>query len=193
MPYLSMAYDSLGLLLQSWHSLHGTESYAYSPAARQRIWRKLANGEQELYLNGPGGERLMSLRYICEASGYNCTELERKNWLYFGGRAIREQGEIYQWNTPPHGKALVLDRLGSVRVAASLSDSAVSTFYPYGEEYQPTANDRDKFATYRRDSNTGLDYAMHRYYASAIGRFTTPDPYRASAGPAEPQSWNRYS
>jgi RHS repeat-associated protein len=33
----------------------------------------------------------------------------------------------------------------------------------------------------------------NRYYARSIGRFTTPDPYIASGGPADPQSWNRYS
>jgi len=34
---------------------------------------------------------------------------------------------------------------------------------------------------------------MNRYYSSAIGRFLSPDPYRASGGPASPQSWNRYT
>jgi RHS repeat-associated protein len=37
------------------------------------------------------------------------------------------------------------------------------------------------------------DYAMNRYYAPQWGRFTTPDPYPASAQLANPQSWNRYS
>jgi RHS repeat-associated protein len=32
-----------------------------------------------------------------------------------------------------------------------------------------------------------------RYYASTYGRFVSPDPYRASGGPANPQSWNRYA
>jgi RHS repeat-associated protein len=52
-------------------------------------------------------------------------------------------------------------------------------------------NDRDKFATYRRDSTTGLDYANHRYYATQIARFTTTD--KGIASPASPQSWNRYA
>ena len=38
--------------------------------------------------------------------------------------------------------------------------------YPYGVEYSATANDREKYATYTRDSVTGLDYAMNRYYTS---------------------------
>ncbi len=39
----------------------------------------------------------------------------------------------------------------------------------------------------------GLDYAVNRYYSSGLGRFMSPDPYRASGGPADPGSWNRYS
>jgi RHS repeat-associated protein len=66
-------------------------------------------------------------------------------------------------------------------------------YFPYGEERgTPTTNDTYKFATYWRDS-TGLDYADQRYYASSFGRFLTPDPYMASGGPADPQSWNRYA
>jgi RHS repeat-associated protein len=43
----------------------------------------------------------------------------------------------------------------------------------------------------------GLDYADQRYYASAYGRFNTPDPYIAAAkganDPSTPGSWNRYA
>jgi RHS repeat-associated protein len=67
-------------------------------------------------------------------------------------------------------------------------------YYPHGEEQGAgTANDRDKYGTYYRDQTTGLDYAQNRYYASSMGRFLTPDPYVASAGPADPGSWNRYA
>jgi RHS repeat-associated protein len=58
-------------------------------------------------------------------------------------------------------------------------------------------NDQVKFATYTRDSATGLDYADQRYYASTFGRFMTADPYRATSAspsnPMDPKSWNRYS
>jgi RHS repeat-associated protein len=56
----------------------------------------------------------------------------------------------------------------------------------------PTANDGDKFATYFGRADTGLDYAVNRYYDSARGRFLTPDPYPVSASVQNPQSWNRY-
>ena len=34
---------------------------------------------------------------------------------------------------------------------------------------------------------------MNRYYSSAWGRFGSPDPYRASGGKGDSQSWNRYA
>ena len=49
-----------------------------------------------------------------------------------------------------------------------------------------------KFGAYRRDADTGLDYAEQRYYSSALGRFLRPDPYGGSSDVGVPQSWNRY-
>jgi RHS repeat-associated protein len=92
---------------------------------------------------------------------------------YFGGRRLAG-----------------MDRVGSATQVGSQNVS----FYPYGEDKgTPGANDNWKFGTYLRDSATGLDYAMNRYYSSGSGRFMSPDPYRASGGPAVPQSWNRYA
>jgi RHS repeat-associated protein len=44
-----------------------------------------------------------------------------------------------------------------------------------------------------RDSESGLDYFGARYFGSALGRFTSPDPLMASAHASNPQSWNRYA
>jgi RHS repeat-associated protein len=74
---------------------------------------------------------------------------------------------------------------------------SVGKYFPYGEDrYNPTpanpSNDQEKFATYTRDSISGLDYALNRYYAAGLGRFMGPDPYVSTNGPREPQGWNRY-
>ena len=94
---------------------------------------------------------------------------------YFGGKLVAQMaGGVVT--------SAVEDRLGSV-----------GRYYPYGEERNspPLANDQVKFATYTRDSGTGLDYADQRYYASTFGRFMTTD--RASASPMNPTTWNRYA
>jgi RHS repeat-associated protein len=78
------------------------------------------------------------------------------------------------------------DRVGSVRYTAPIVTPpfTYTHYYPFGEEITSTANDRYKFAETFRDSNTGLDYALNRYYAAGIGRFLSPDPYEPSGGPA---------
>ena len=84
------------------------------------------------------------------------------------------------------GSTAILDRLGTNRPYGA-------RYYPYGEEQTVSTQDREKFATYYRDQSTGLDYAQNRYYANTLGRFTSPDPYNASAGANKPGSWNRYA
>jgi RHS repeat-associated protein len=113
-------------------------------------------------------------------------------YVYFRGKLVRKESppalQDGVW-VDQRGVTMGTDRLGSVLYWENM---ATTSYYPYGEEETPTWNDKQKFATYTRDSATGMDYAQNRYYASQIGRFTTADPYRASAKRASPQSWNRY-
>jgi RHS repeat-associated protein len=105
---------------------------------------------------------------------------------------------------------LVTDHLGTPRMVVDKSGSLAGVkrhdYLPFGEElgagvggrtatqgYNPVDNVRQKFTGYERDTETNLDYAQARYYASAQGRFTGVDPLTASARAASPQTWNRYS
>jgi RHS repeat-associated protein len=104
---------------------------------------------------------------------------------------------------------LVTDQLGTPRMVVDKSGTLAGVkrhdYFPYGEEvpsdgsWRTTArgyaadNVRQKFTSYERDNETGLDFAQARYYASAQGRFTIVDPLNASAAPAAPQTWNRYT
>src|SRR6185312_774653 len=164
--------------------------FAYDPAGR-REWKLIgpdqfyttgANND-EFYMYDMAGHRVGTYKYtatINPPQGYFAAT-ERDYW--FGSRLI------YRW-TPTGAGAVLQDRLGSVRA----DSGTASDFYPYGEEKgTATANDRVKFGTYRRDANTGLDYAEQRYYSSAMGRFLRPDPYGGSSDVGIPQSWNRYS
>ena len=108
---------------------------------------------------------------------------------------------LYTLSNGEHGYTAVTriyaDRLGSTRATQTQewvwNSSTTRNYYPYGEEIGSTSNDQYKYASTYRDSATGLDYAINRYYASGTARFLTPDPYQASGGPANPQSWNRYA
>jgi len=76
---------------------------------------------------------------------------------------------------------VVEDRLGTVNGPSTNPYGDGQVYEGYG------------FTGYYHDGTTGLDYAQQRYYASSLGRFTTPDPYMPSAAIARPQSWNRYA
>jgi RHS repeat-associated protein len=86
------------------------------------------------------------------------------------------------WRSDGSPQAVYSDRL-----------SSIGKYYPYGEERSAAnATNGEKFAMYYRESATGLDSAMNRYYDSGTGRFLTPDPYMPSAALQNPQTWNRY-
>jgi len=55
------------------------------------------------------------------------------------------------------------------------------------------SNARSRFTGKERDSESGLDYFGARYFGSALGRFTSPDPLLNSGRPDDPQTWNRYA
>jgi RHS repeat-associated protein len=78
-------------------------------------------------------------------------------------------------------------------------------FAPFGEElsagigirsaalgYGPDST-RQKFTGKERDTETGLDYFLARYYSNIQGRFTSVDPENAGAIEDDPQSWNGYA
>jgi RHS repeat-associated protein len=87
------------------------------------------------------------------------------------------------------------DHLGTARVVTNSTGTILddSDFYPFGGERPVSSSSGNtyKFTGYERDSETGLDYAGARHYASTLGRFMSPDPL--SGSPGNPQSWNRYS
>ena len=118
----------------------------------------------------PSGQKLGTyLISVCNQGANNTTSLTICSALstsdkYFGGRRLA-----------------VMDQLGSA-----------GTYYPWGEAKGSTnPQDAWSYATYWRDSVSGLDYANQRYYSNTYGRFMTPDPYYGSANIRAPQSWNR--
>jgi RHS repeat-associated protein len=118
---------------------------------------------------------------------------------------------------------LTSDHLGSTRVVTDINGFVKSRhdYLPFGEEigtdhlptglsYGATDGERQKFTGKERDSESGLDYFVARYYSSAQGRFTSPDEFtggpedlfdfadNVSANPTfyadltNPQSLNKY-
>ncbi|MGH9782813.1 MAG: RHS repeat-associated core domain-containing protein [Terriglobia bacterium] len=90
-----------------------------------------------------------------------------------------------------------LDHLGSPRVILNTAGQVVSKhhYMPFGEEAPTVAMDSSNkrhFTGHERDSETGLDYMMARYYSSSLARFMAVDPGN-DTGLEDPQSWNVYA
>ena len=137
--------------------------------------------------HGAGGERLAEFQMSAVQTfpGYYLRLTERKTLVWFGSKLLRDG----KYN-------VVQDRLGSVRWRHDITSGQTETvdYYPYGQEKPgATVNDREKFATYLRDSETGLDYADQRYHQPGWGRFLTPDPSGTNESPVVPDSWNLYA
>jgi RHS repeat-associated protein len=105
---------------------------------------------------------------------------------------------------------LVADHLGTPRIVADQTGSLAGIrrhdYLPFGEEvgagvggrtqqqgYGQADGVRQKFTSKERDTETGLDYFLARYYSSTQGRFTSPDHPFADQHESDPQSWNLYS
>ena len=176
-------YDAENRLTSTYNVVAGTtesynNTYAYD-GQNKRVWGNtptynqmsgFADSEQ-YYFYSPGGKLMAQFTPVysprMQGSAASLAWQNGPMRTYFGSRLLGSE-----------------DQLGSR-----------GKYYPYREDRssQNPANDNVKFATFTRDSATGLDYADQRYYASTMGRFMTPDPYRNSNRPNRPQSWNRYA
>jgi RHS repeat-associated protein len=174
----TLAYDARNRITGT----GGVPTRGYDPGNR-KIWWKDSNGITFVDYWLPNGERLVTYK-IDESTYYSNQSYTGpvqfstiSRYLHFAGRQVKVEGRYgvggyVEWPQP--------DRL-----------SSNARHHPYGEE-RGTSTTEYKFATYQREAS-GLDYALNRYYSSVYGRFLSSDPYRASGGPSDPGSWNRYA
>jgi RHS repeat-associated protein len=89
------------------------------------------------------------------------------------------------------------DWLGTKRAEVG-TGGCLSTYasLAYGDELTPSGNCPDAtehhFTGKERDSESGNDFFLARYYSSTTGRFTSPDD-ASGQNSIDPQSWNLYS
>ena len=168
-------------------------SYGYN-AQNQQVWRATTvSGKttEVFYFYGIDGKMIQAYAptYPTYLGATYMALGASENAFYFAGRLVGRASAGASWMLG----AVSTDGIGTARWDNSLG-GVEAWFYPWGEERGTvTANDRVKFATYRRDSESSLDYGGNRYYDNVTGRFMTADPYGGSARAGEPQSWNRYA
>ncbi|MFO0339215.1 MAG: RHS repeat-associated core domain-containing protein [Acidobacteriota bacterium] len=174
----TQSYDSNRVA--SLQSPNGSESYVYAPDNR-RIWRSggafCPNG---LTFYSPSGQKLGTYSFAIHDDLYTRALACEEN-IYFGSRlAAKATG------ASPSLSSFTTDRLHS--------KGNGSQFFPYGESRSSSpGDDRENFATYSRDSLSGLDYADQRYYAPSLGRFLTVDPNLFNANRNRSSSVNAYA
>lgn len=162
--------------------------------------RRIINSVETWQIYGMGGELLAEY----EAEG--AANAPHKEYGYRSGQLliVAESNGTVKW--------LVTDQLGTPRMVVDKSGDLGGAngivrhdYLPFGEEISAgvgirnsssgygTDTVRQKYTSYERDNETGLDFAQARYYANLQGRFTSVDPLMASAHVVNPQTWNRYS
>ena len=158
-------------------------------------------GLLEIYEYDPSNKRVYQQKLHYDGNNWVADAME----FYFYGLSGKKIGTYYAtvsgtgagaslaWSagaTQVFFKGRLISRSGGT-VQEDIRGS-VGGYFPYGEDRTTTANDVIKFASYVRDSLSGLDYAHHRYHIPGTGRFTTPDPSGESGRRGNPLSWNRY-
>lgn len=177
----------------------GTCAYVYD-ADGKRVKRNVGLSDETWMIYNLDGE--LAVEYQPNASQGS----PKKEYGYRAGQMlISADSTDCKW--------LVMDHLGSTRAVISKSGSLADTkrrdFKPFGEELAAGANGRttamayegaatttgprEKFATYERDEDTGLDFAQARFYPVFQGRFISVDPLGLSSRLNDPQSLNRFS
>lgn len=201
------SYDAAGNLLND-----GIHSYTYD--AENKISKVDA---VPAYVYDGEGQRVRkllgeNLRFVYGLSGQLIAEFNgsagtlTKEYIYGGSglvatiepTAVNANGTRYTTS----------DHLGSARVVTNSGAGVVSRrdYMPFGEElgagiggrttgmgFSAADGLRQKFTSYERDNETGLDFAQARYYGSTQGRFTSADPLLSSGELHDPQTWNRYA
>jgi RHS repeat-associated protein len=150
------------------------------------------------------------VQYVYDGDGRRVKKLEGTNTTVYVYNASGQMiAEYVSGNPQANGISyLTADHLGSTRIVTDASGVVKSRrdYLPFGEEiadgvsgrtavmkYGATDGLRQRFTSKERDTESGLDYFLARYYGSTQGRFTSPDPLLTSGKPTTPQSWNRYS
>jgi RHS repeat-associated protein len=119
-------------------------------------------------------------------------------YVLFGGQRLAHRdssNDAYYYFADHLGTSRTLAEIPAGLSTATLCYDA--DFDPFGGERTPIVNtclQNYKFTGKERDSESGLDNSVFRYYGSSLGRFMSPDPSGMDlANPLDPQQLNLYA
>lgn len=145
-------------------------------------------------ISGPGGEQVteMAMNTTTSGSGVTNTMVWQHANVYAGGKLIAtydNDGLHFYLNDPLGTRRVQTDYAGVLEQTCSslpFGDGLACT----GSTTVPTEH---HFTGKERDTESGNDYFLARYFGSNVGRFMSPDPSGISAtNRSNPQTWNLY-
>jgi RHS repeat-associated protein len=169
----TLAYDGENCLTTAGTSTYTCDGHGV------RVKKPLQGGTTTAYVFS-GGED------VAEYDNGAAVGSPSREYIYLGGRLI---ATIQGTSTVYHHA----DHL-SVRVTTDANGNNIGEqgHYPFGETwYASNTTTKFIFTIYERDSDSGNDYAMARFYINRFGRFSCVDPLLGR--PTDPQTWNRYA
>ncbi len=158
-----------------------TATACYSYDAIGRRIEKATGSTYRDYLYDLAGN--VVTEYCAPCSGFTGWNV---GYVYLGGQMLAQYSNATTYFAHP-------DHLGSTRLLTALNQSVVQNldYLPFGEVNSSNSGyGTHEFTGDERDSDSGNDYAMARFYINRFGRFSCVDPLLGR--PGDPQSWNRY-
>lgn len=148
--------------------------------------------------DGQRMEKSAGTKYWFGSSGEILSEASltgtiNEEYVFFNGNRIaridRPGGAVHYYFS---------DRLGSTSLITGPTGTVQERcfYFPFGGTVSCTGSDPNHylFTGKERDTESGLDYFIHRHYASTMGRFMQPDPAGMMAVDiGSPQTLNRYT
>jgi RHS repeat-associated protein len=187
-------YDPAGNMLdQTACPTSGSHAYAYNAE------NQLTSAAGVTYSYDGDGKRVQKFNGKLYWYGANSAAIEETNssgnltneYIFFNGQRIARRDSsnnvVYYFN----------DHLGTSRVITNAAGVILddSDFYPFGAERPVSSSSGNtyKFTGIERDLESGMDNFGVRYYASAMGRFTSTDPVQMTPRRLlNPQQFNLY-
>src|SRR5437588_447652 len=157
---------------------NGSSSGTYTYDSNGFRVQKVSGSNTTIYIFS--GSKVIA-EYVNGASPSSPT----REYLYSGATLLAkvESGATKYYHQNHLSNRLVTDSTGA-------TGEQIGQF-PFGESWYNASADKLTFTSYARDSESGNDYAMARYYISRLGRFSSLDPLPGNI--TDPQSLNRYS
>jgi RHS repeat-associated protein len=183
-------YDALG-------NVTNDGFHAYSYDGENRV-SQVDGGATVTYRYDAEGRRVegLNLEFIYDLANRPIDLLNR-------GDGSLARGEIYAGNrhvaTYSAGTTnfMHVDWLGTKRAMTGVSgaNSQTCTGLPFADGVSCTGSNwnYNNFGDDIHDNETNLEQTLFRQLSGTEGRWTTPDPFRGSMDPGDPQSLNRYT